>query len=415
MRILLAITTGRHSFLKTVETLLGNFRAYEHHGSKITLLINYDPSYLGLTPESFTVPALVASAFESVIYLGPDAARRVKGRLMSSGLGSYEADLILKPSGYGCRKNMVLMVAVQAVFDAVLFWDDDEYPIVCSGTPSNTTWYSTDILGAHKEAISKGADVSSGFWSGFVSPLPQDLPDILTGKVLYALGEALSLTTETFTTSSFLEPYKSISFVDVPPHPEIIGATRGGKWVSGGNIAIAVSAIRKGCVPPFFTPAGSRADDTFLSLRLAIASVWRVPAGIFHDCFGKYPDVCAGGTPHLDRAIRLQDDQICRRFAAAIDAWLASAPLFLSLTSQRTFHTDVQRVCSSLQIVDERLATECPKLSEALPRPLGVQFANSLKNFESCASDLRTTEHLWPQVLTWASNSPVQLFASTPE
>ncbi len=414
MRFLVAITTGRTIAQHTVAALARHFQRYGHGRWEITLLLNYDLSFDNQTPEAFSIPAPIARAFERVLYLGPHTEEQVRAAFVSSGLTPYEAALLSQPAGYGCRKNIVLLLALREQFDCVLFWDDDEYPVVCGGGPDNPVWYSTDVLGGHRAAIALGADVSFGFWSGFISPVPQDLSSVLSSGVLAALGEALSIATESFTPDSFRSPHRSVAFVDVPPPAGRIASTSGGKWVSGGNLGISVAAVRGGRVPLFYTPPGSRADDTLLSLRLQTAEVWRVPSGIFHDCFGLYTDVASGASPKVNQKVSLLESRVQRRFAAALEAWLASAPLFMRITEPHEFGLASRRLLDLLQAVDRGLATECPELARQVPGgSLASRFTFYLNGLEERLDDLRTIERLWAEVVGWASEAVCPLYEET--
>jgi hypothetical protein len=378
-RVLVIVTTGRQLVHRTLAALGAIFRDKRSQGVQVGLLINYDPSFRGLRPEDFLVSKKISELFDSVEYLGPAELLLARTALCSRfGLSSEEVDILVPGNGYGCRKNLGLLHAVSRGFDCVLFWDDDEYPCVWAGGENGDTWYQTDVLGAHLSAIGSGADVSFGFWSGFVSPVPQDLPTFFSPPLLLALGRALSIATESFTVDSFRDSFKSLQAIENPPGREEIKPYRGGKWISGGNLAISLAALKAGRVPAFFTPPRSRGDDTIFSLRLGKASVWRVPAGIFHDCFELYPEAAMLGGGRVDATVSLADEAALRRFGAALDAWLAYAPLFLKLSIPFELEHNCSEVSKALVEADQILSSECPALLNLIP---GVSLARRFQGY----------------------------------
>lgn len=415
MKFLVTVTTGRAAMRETVAALARHFAEFGHLPADITLLINYDPEYEGTAASGFALPASLAASFGRVLYLGPGDARRAGCWLAGQGVGDLAVRLVTQPTGFGGRKNLALLTALREKVDAVLFWDDDEYPLVWAGNEASPQWYATDVLNAHQQALAAGADVSSGFWSGFVSPVPQDLTHFLSAKTLRALGEALSDGTETFAPDSLLTPGNFVKPAAVPPVNGEIEMVRGGKWVSGGNLGVQAAAIRSGRVPPFYTPPGSRGDDSLLSLRLQKAKVWSVQAGIFHDCFGMYPEVAQGARPSVEKIASLRQPTVENRFAAALEAWLAYAPLFLRFSVPAAEETNRRRMDEALRRVDEGLAAEQPRLAAKIRGgSLAARFRAYSKALAARLGDLETLTEAWPSILDLVPPGSCPLCETTP-
>jgi hypothetical protein len=298
MKVLLTITTGRPAYIETINRLIENFLYFEHNTkTNLGLLINYDPAYGGYVDADFIFKSSLADQLRDVIYLGPQDLDIYSEMLSKAKLPEELIKEVTRLTGYGHKKNLATLVALKNKYDSILYWDDDEYPVVCSGDYQDISWRKTDILGEHIKALHSGADVSFGYWSGYVSPIPASITKILSPKVASQLAKAISPGSDVITEKSFLEPQASFVFVNKSPERKEIQMEFGGKWISGGNLMISLKSIVLGIVPAFYTPNDSRGDDTILSTGLEKAKVVSVPAGIFHDAFNEFYEIRLGNLP----------------------------------------------------------------------------------------------------------------------
>lgn len=399
-KVLVAITTGRPIFRDTLDMLAANFAQFEHFDNdKVGLLINYDPDFQNLPVDAFFYDGRWASLFSEILYIGPNEVAEYAIQMRAMGLVEDEIRLLCQPRGFGHKKNLILLRALLEGYEATLFWDDDEYPVVCMATDANPVWRPTDVLSAHLGEITSGADVTSGFWSGHVYPTVPGINEILRHGTAELLGEALSLGTETHSKASFVDPNRSFSLGHGIPEVTEIPSSGGGKWVSGGNVCIRVPSVTRGVVPPFYTPQDSRGDDTMFSMQLSRARVMQVPSGAFHDMYLDFPEIGRGKYPQNVGYIPANIGKYLVRFASGLKAWLAYAPLFIRLKEGAGYDVIIRKMLDMLQAVDRTLFLEFPLLGESLNQQrLSDIFAHYARNLESQYRELQRCYAAWHQL-----------------
>jgi len=400
-RILIALTTGRPIFEDTLDMLAGNLYGFGHFDQNhIGVLINYDPLLLNIQPEKFLYDGKHASRFREILYLGPKDVKFYQTQMKALGLAENEIEMLCQVSGFGNKKNLILLCALLKDYDFVLFWDDDEYPVVCLQGASEILWSRTDVLGAHLSELLTGADVTCGFWTGHVFPTVPGIYKILSAHTAARLGEALSLGTETHSKQSFTLPERSFKVGDGIPKAEEMRIVRGGKWVSGGNLAVRAQSVLSGAVPPYYTPSESRGDDTIFSFHLSDAKVMAVPGGAFHDMYLDYPSITKGKYPLNPGFIPSHTEKYEARFASALKAWLAYAPLFIRLSEGTTrYRETLKEMLLMLTEVDGTLFEEFPALGALLR---GRKLAGILNGYacgvEEQYRELQFCHDVWRQL-----------------
>ena len=325
--VLVILTTGRPSYRQAADSLRLNIERWEPSAARVDLLVNFDPAYLPAKPADFFEPACAPLADGGrVLLAGPEFIPRARW------LESPERKALASISpvtGYGQKKNACLLFAARHRYDIALFWDDDEYALHVEQENGTERWASTDVIGAHVRA---DADVTFGFWTGYVSPIPDSFFTDVSEETRLALTRALAPVTDVVDEATFFE--RSATYC-VPPagarrRAAEIPEDRGGKWVSGGNLAVRLPAVTAGRLPAFYTPADSRGDDSVFSARLHDAAVISVPAGIFHDAFGTLAHADLR-EPYLLPADPAPAGDSTERFASVIRGWLAYAPILTIL------------------------------------------------------------------------------------
>jgi hypothetical protein len=367
MNILFAVTTGRAMFSSVLDMIAENVLMHGHtNAHNIGVMINYDTTFHGLSDEHFVYQNHDA-VFSEVTYASNTALEKYKDVLRRHGLSDDAIRGILQPAGYGNKKNIILMEAIARGYDLVVFWDDDEYPVACMRSKRDLEWIHTDILGAHLSS-DRHIDIAFGFRTGHVSPIPPNIVTYLSRQTARLLGQAFAVGNDVITETSFVNPQTSFVALAETPTMQEIEAIGGGKWIYGGNLSMRTKSILQGTIPPFYTPAGSRGDDTILAMRILDAAVFRVPSGIFHDCFHQYQSISQGHYPdHFDNSA-VDTERSIQRFGAALKGWLAYAPLLIRLREGSNYRRVIDRMRSMLELVDRRLYRELTAVGEHLGR-----------------------------------------------
>ena len=399
-RVLVAITTGRPVFRRTLDLIARN--AVEHgHADQhdLGVLVNHDSAFSGLADEAFSYPP--GDTFNETLTLGAADAARGRASLIRHGLSRQAAELLLPEAGYGNKRNLILIEAVRRNYDTVLFWDDDEYPVACLREGSRLRWISTDVFGAHLSGGGPDTDVRSGFRTGHALPIVPDLQRQVSPATARALGEALAFGTEFIDPDFVLDPGSSLLIPEAVPAPAEIAAANGGKWVAAANLSIRVASVREGRIPAFYIPFGGRGEDTIFSMQLDQAKACRVPSGIFHDCFLDHTAILAGDLPTtFDRPVDPnRAAEYARRFANALRGWFSYSPLMLWLRDPSAYGETLGRVAKLLEVVDRRLPAEFPGLAEALGARLTAIFQTAAAAKDRDYAQLRLTNDAWTRLL----------------
>jgi hypothetical protein len=385
MKVLFAITTGRADFKETLDLVAQNFASFgQFTDNHIGLAVNYDCSFLGLADDDFIYKTEYSGLFGEIIYIGQKNVPEYIDLMVKSGVDPSMAQILSQATGYSNKKNLVYLEAIRNGYDIVLFWDDDEYPFVCNLSGDSMSWLQTDILGAHISAYKNlSADVAFGFYTGYASPIPLNLDTRLSKETAHYLGGALSVASDVVNSGTFTKTdqifkglqadhlaVKEIEFID------------GGKWISGGNLSIKVDAIKKGIVPPFYTPPSTRADDTILSMGLEQAKVVQVPAGIFHDAFGEYKSMRFNSFPEtIIRRSEVDQSQI-ERFCSALKGWFGYAPIFLRIRDGKSYGQKVESMVEKLKMINDGLFQDLPEAKKIFN---DVSASDLLEKFNSSA------------------------------
>lgn len=384
MKILIAITTGRPNFKDTLNLIADNIKQFGHfEQNTIDIAINYDCSYLNISKDIFSYNTKRSSLFDKKIYIGEKNIKGYVDFMTSRGIDKEIAKILSQSAGYSNKKNLVLVEAIRNNYDIVLFLDDDEYPFICLKIKNGLLWQQTDILGSHITAYKNyGADVAFGFFTGYASPIPLNLKRRMSSKTARLLGDALSLASDVIVSDTFMN--SDIIFKGTEKNNfEIkeIEMVNGGKWISGGNLSVNISAVRKNIIPPYFTPPNSRADDTILSMKLQKAKVIQVPAGIFHDAFFEYTSIVNYNFPNniIDNN-EVSANQI-QRFANVLRGWLGYAPIFLRIKYGGGYKTKMDSMLKKLKQTEKYFSKDFPEIDRKYK---GQRLSDILNEFDSC-------------------------------
>jgi hypothetical protein len=387
--VLVILTTGRPSYRQATDSLRLNIERWEPNVARIDLLVSFDPTYLSAGPGEFSTPTCPPLAEGSrVFFAGPDFIRHAQWLEPSekNALGS-----ISPAAGYRQKKNACLLFAARHGYDIALFWDDDEYALHIEHENGVMQWASTDVIGAHSQV---GADITSGFWTGYVSPIPDSFFTDMSTEARCMLTRALGPVTDVVGEATFFERAATYCVPSVSARPcaaEILEDC-GGKWVSGGNLGLRLSAVRAGRTPAFYTPADSRGDDSVFSTGLHDAAVFSVPAGIFHDAFGAlvHADL---SEPYLLPARPAASQGTAARFASVVRGWLAYAPALTFLRQVGDTADVVRDSAALLQRCDSELLTYFGSAWKWPPPSRLLRFYMSAAGGE--LANYERVQHVW--------------------
>ena len=245
MKILLVITTGRSVFKETLDMLADNINLFSHFTNhQIDLCVSYDSKFKGLTKKDFLYETTKSHLFREIFYIGPEDVDKYQKLLTQLSVQPSVIAAFVEITGYGNKRNLILIEAMQKKYDVVIFWDDDEYPVACLQSPSVLVWKETDIIGQHLDALSTGADISTGFLTGYKITVPKQMNTFLESKTSRLLESALGIGNDVVKKGTFLHSENSIKIPIEIPKPHEMMATAGGNWLGGGNSALRGKSIR---------------------------------------------------------------------------------------------------------------------------------------------------------------------------
>lgn len=363
-KVLVCITTGRVNFKETLNMFEESIILYGlERKFDITLGINYDITYASLSPDDFLYDSKIGLP---ILYF--DDKFRIE---QEEKLRKYTSDIDLintlsQRSGYGAKRNLILLFALEENYDKVIFLDDDELPFTCLGAGDELLWHYTNNIEALCSCNENVFDISVGFLTGYDTTIPPSIDKYLGKPLAKQLASVISIGSDVIKEDSFLNT--ELFFLKpktIPKEVEVL-MENGGKWFGGGNICFNVPSLRKGLLPAYYTPQSGRGEDTIYSTKLQGARVWRARSGIFHDAFLEYTELIKVKSFPIKqlKSIDSKEEYYIKRFSEALYGWIAYTPLFLSLTDPDSYAEKVEIMIKGMQSIDDNLLNAIPKLKE---------------------------------------------------
>lgn len=363
-KVLLCMTTGRLNFRETLNMFEENIMLYGlREKFEITLAINYDVMYASLSPEDFEYESKVDLP---VLYFGDEFRIEQEQKLKKYTNNADLINTLSQKSGYGAKRNLILLFALEKSYDKVIFLDDDELPVACLGAGGELLWHYVNNIEALCSCNNGDFDISVGFLTGYDTTIPSSVKEYLGNSLAKQLGSILSVGSDVIKEDSFLNSETFFLKPEAVPKESEIEMENGGKWFGGGNICFNVSSLRKALFPAYYTPQNGRGEDTIYSMKLAKVRVWRAQSGIFHDAFLEYTEFInrkSFPSKQLD-SIDSKEEFYIRRFSEALYGWIAYTPLFLSLKDPDSYDEKLEIMIKKLQSIDDNLLNTVPKLKE---------------------------------------------------
>lgn len=343
----LGFVTGRPNVCKvinnTYEQLINQFKDTDNK-VELTIFILFDLGYQYTTRVDFY--GLMPNVYKDIKikYITPEDIEEMKKRLVGRGQLSKEEAELFFGHGHAKGRNTLMYYAFIRQMNYLLFWDDDEYPVACIKNPETKeiTWKPQDNISMHYKYIQK-ADVTIGYHCGYISPIPYvEFNEEIDEAKFKDYIEAIS--NDIISWNSIREKFvkdNGVTYAEESLASGIgdyeIKSVNGGKWVAGSTLCLNLNHIEK--IPAFYNPEGARGEDTFFSTLLDKAKVIKVPVYHFHDGFLKYTNILRGKYPKALRKIKVEDEQIAKRFIQASRGWVKYKPLFQYITDPDNYRT----------------------------------------------------------------------------
>ena len=353
----LGFVTGRPNVCKvinnTYEQLVNQFKDLDDK-VELTAFVLFDLGYQYTTRVDFY--GLMPNVYKDIKikYITPEDIEEMKKRLIGrERLTKEEAELFFG-HGHAKGRNTLMYYALLRGMDYLLFWDDDEYPVACikDEGAKEITWKQQDNVRMHYNYI-QDADVTIGYHCGYISPIPyvelnEDVDESLFRQYIEAISNDIiswDSIKEKFTKyNGVTYANNEISNGEGAYELESDGI---GKWVAGSTLCLNLKHIDK--IPAFYNPEGARGEDTFFSTKLNDSKVVRVPVYHFHDGFLKYTNILREKYPKTLRKIKVEDEQIAKRFIQASRGWIKYKPLFQYITHKETYKEKIQETYEKLK------------------------------------------------------------------
>lgn len=401
--IAIGFITGRKSFRHTLKTYLlrwKNTSGFVTKKTRIHLIVAYDLRYNNTQIDDYIkIKPELKETLSSITFLGEEEIKAMREFIVKYGLLNKTQAQRVIGTGYAGKRNAVLLQAILQHMDALIFLDDDEYPLAVSNNHDYALWSGQDVFNGHIRAL-EGADVTNGYHCGYLSPIPCFQFD--TDAALSAfreLIEAVSNDAVSWESVNRLLKTRGVTYADteVLLHHTVTtlqSSLSDGLPLTGSNLGLNLTRPER--TKPFFNPPKARGEDTFFGLMLKDHVVKRIPVYTFHDGFMKYYDLLNGVLPiHL--APEDEDTPKTRtRFTRACLGWIRYKPLYLYLTDKDSFGEKEKDVERHLKNAAPELARyfQTTSFNRLLP-----EFRHYAHRVEQDAEDFEAIQDDWTQLM----------------
>ena len=362
----IGFVTGRSNVCKVINSYYNDvLRQIEEYHRKvnITFFILYDLSYQYTKRTDFynIIPDLYRKNI-NVRYITPEEIESEKDILSEKyNLSKDDVELFIG-HGHAKGRNTVMYYALKEKMDYLLFWDDDEYPVACiKGEDGKVEWKKQNNVIDHIRYMEKeDANVTRAYHCGYISPIPYiEESDEVPEEDLKNFIEAIS--NELVTWESIKKNFEEdggVTFADRDIANgegafEILAENGEKKWVAGSTLCLNLKDIEK--IPAFYNPPGARGEDTFFSMSLDEAKVFRIPLYHFHDGFLKCTSIMKNRFPSKLRKIESDENSIEQRFLKASIGWIKYKPLLMYIENPETYKERIEKVQEKLEKGSEKI------------------------------------------------------------
>lgn len=330
----------------------------------ITIFILFDLGYQFTTRTDFYGILPETYKYVNIKYITPEHIDEDKKILQSKyDLTAEEADLFIG-KGYGKARNAILYHALKKQIDYLLFWDDDEYPLVATRKGKELQWQKQPTIKEHLKNI-KNADVTCGCRCGVMSPIPyieynenfkeedyKRFIDGISNEAIY--WEAVQ---ETRKKDAFLG-YADEKDVLNDKKVKVISNGKRAPMILGSNLCLNLKHLDK--IAAFYNPPSARGEDTFFSTSLfeRKTKVLSIPVYHFHDGFLKFTRLMQERYPKQPLKVNLEDVSVEQRFYKACIGWMRYKPLYFYVTERERYTEIIKETFDNLEKSVDKLSEQ---------------------------------------------------------
>lgn len=338
--------TGRKSFRHVLTTFLnswGDKVLSANNPIELSLFVAYDLEYNNTQEKDYTdIHIDLREMLSSIHFINRASIQAESLALSKEGvLSEHEASLFFE-KGYAGKRNAILYSAAKLGMDAIMFLDDDEYPLAVQKEDGSESWTGQEILSTHLASIEQ-AHITCGHHCGYISTIPSmSFNASLSEEDFRIFIEAISNDVVNWDNLRTLMQSGGITYADaeVLANPPVeVPQVRSTKFITGSNLCINLQDLH--VLSPFYNPPSARGEDTFLSTCLERNTVLRVPCYTFHDGFSAYTSLLKGVLPQRLRPISAGSKRVNARFYAACLGWVRYKPLLLYITQRDTYEASI--------------------------------------------------------------------------
>ena len=401
LRVGIGFTTGRKSFRKVLKTYIYNWKEcgltdMEH--MDLNLFIAYDLQYKNTLATDYTdINPKQLDLINRAYFIGKSAILNEVRDLIGQHVLSKSQAYSFFSRGYAAKRNIVLYAALKYKMDALIFLDDDEYPMAVTKTHDIAIWSGQDILATHLKHIGE-ADITNGYHCGYISPIPYiAFNQTLKEEDFRLFIEAISNDIINWNNIRTVMENGGVTYADTDvlirntakEVPEINHT----KFISGSNLCINLRKPER--VLPFYNPPGARGEDTFLSTCLSKRKVLRLPCYTFHDGFSTYSHLTDGVLPLRLKPVRADDEQVVTRFYYACIGWIRYKPLYTYITRPGQYEPQMAAIRESLK-------RTLPKLCDYFERDdfknISAELERYARNVKKHYAEFMETQEVWDNI-----------------
>jgi len=337
--------TGRKSFHDVLTTYMncwGDYVLPVGESVELSLFVAYDLDYNNTSRNDYTnINIELREALSEIHFIDRASIQAEATLLTEKGVVTKKEAALFFDKGYAGKRNAILYMAVKHGLEAMLFLDDDEYPLAVQGDNASESWTGQQILTTHLKYIEQ-ADITNGHHCGYVSPIPTiGFNSTLTEDDFRIFIEAISNDIINWESIKSLMRSGNITYA----RPDVISGNAvkveqidGSKFVSGSNLCVNLK--NPAGIPPFYNPPGARGEDAFLATCLLDRKVLRVPCYTFHDGFSVYTSMLHGVLPRKLKHVSAGTKRVADRFCNTCVGWIRYKPLLMYITRRKRLPRD---------------------------------------------------------------------------
>ncbi|MDR0853226.1 MAG: hypothetical protein LBN34_02550 [Clostridiales Family XIII bacterium] len=401
--------TGRKSFRNVLATYLkcwGSRILSAGESVELSLFVAYDLEYRNTQRKDYTnINIELREMLSEIVFIDRTTIQTEARLLKQRGvLSKRESDLLFE-KGYAGKRNAILYAAAKQGMDAILFLDDDEYPLAVQERGGSENWIGQQILSTHLASIDE-ADITCGHHCGYISPIPNlTFNEKMGEKDFQTFIEAISNDIISWDSIRKLMESGSITYAE----PEILDGAATEvlevgkkKFISGSNLCINLRDPSG--LSAFYNPPSARGEDTFLSTCLSDSTVLSVPCYTFHDGFSLYTTLLEGVLPEKLSHISAKSKKIVARFYSACIGWVRYKPLLLYITRRDEY-------AETIDLMRENLTATLPKLSDYFDDLRFMKILDELNRYDTAVEkhfmEFNATQEAWKKLAEYLKNSRI--------